>query len=95
MEKKFLSKCFLKSTTFLLSMLVLISLKMSPIYAELNSDNDKSDKAAARVSSHMEKMKQKCPGINGKKKQIEEKLNNGTMRPEDACSHCHTKGRDR
>jgi hypothetical protein len=93
MENKVLAKYFSKSTKFLAYLLVLISLTTTPVYAELVSDNDKSDRAAARVTRHMDKMKQKCPGMDEKKKQIEEKLRNGTMRPKEACSHCHIKER--
>jgi hypothetical protein len=52
----------------------------------------KDDKAAAKVIEHMEKMKEKCPEIDGKKKEIEEELNSGTETPHGACAHCHIEG---
>jgi hypothetical protein len=61
------------------------------VLAKTDIDGNKIDKATAKVTRHMDKMKQKCPGIDGKKKQIEQKLRNGTIRPKDACSHCHIK----
>lgn len=91
MAKRIFDKHSFKLTTFLLSVLVSVSFTMSPVHGKSDSDKDKIDKATARVSRHMEKMKQKCPRINEKKKQVEEKLKNGTMSPHEACSRCHTK----
>lgn len=86
------TKRFRQLSTLLLSLLLLISLTMSPVLAKMKSGGKNIDKTTARVTKHMEKMRQKCPGIEEKKiRQVEEKLRNGTIRPKDACSHCHMK----
>jgi hypothetical protein len=94
MAKTSLAKYFRKLSVFCLCALLLtvISLTFGPVYAKMDSDKNKDDKAAAKVIEHMEKMKEKCPEIGGKKKQVEEKLNSGTETPHGACAHCHTGG---
>ncbi len=93
MTKITLLKRFLKFFTFLLSVLVLlISLTVSPVYAKMDSEGNKVDKAKDKVIRHMEKMKEKCPWIDEKKKQVEKKLNNGTMSWHKSCLHCHEEG---
>ena len=74
--------------------LVVISLTFTPVFAKMdeNKQAKKADKAAARVMRHMEKMKEKCPAIDGKKKQVEEELGNGTVTPRGSCSRCHEEG---
>ena len=107
MARMTLAKHFLRLSIFLLTLLLLISLTMSPpVYADPGSDGDKINKAAYRVTRHIEKMRQKTK-MQGPRtalgvrqitdvevSQIEQKLEKGTMRPKEACSHCHTKGRD-
>ncbi|MBW1744412.1 MAG: hypothetical protein JRI70_03735 [Deltaproteobacteria bacterium] len=93
MRKMNLLKHFMKLLTFLLSLMVVVSLTLVPVYAKLDSEKekkDKPDKAAAKVLRHMEKMEKKFPKINGKKKQVEEELDNGTVTPFGSCSRCHT-----
>ena len=88
-----LPKRLLKSSTFLLSVLVLlVSLTLSPAYAKMDSEGNKVDKAEDKVIRHMEKMKEKCPWIDEKKKQVEKKLENGTMLWHKSCTHCHEEG---
>jgi hypothetical protein len=77
----------------------------SPVYADSDSDGDKINRAAARVTRHIEKMRDKTKmqgprtalGVRQLSEVeasiIEQKLENGTMRPKEACSHCHTNGR--
>jgi hypothetical protein len=82
----------MKLLTALLSLIVLVSLTLVPVYAKLDSEKekkDKPDKAVANVLRHMEKMEKKFPKINGKKKQVEEELGNGTVTPFGSCSRCH------
>ena len=87
-----LPKRLLKFSTFLLSVLVLlISLTVSPVYARMNKP-DKVEKAEDKVIRHMEKMKEKCPSIDEKKKQVEKKLKDGTMSWHKSCLHCHEEG---
>jgi hypothetical protein len=99
---------FLRLYIFLLPLLLLISVTFlsPPVYAESGSGRDKTIKAAARVTRHIEKMREKTKmqkprtalGVRQltdiEVSQIEQKLENGTMRPKEACSHCHTNGRD-
>ena len=104
MARMNLVKYFLRLSVFLLSLLLSISVTMDPVYAD--SDGDKINKAAYRVTRHIEKMRQKTK-MHGPRTAlgvrqitdeevslIEQKLENGTMRPKEACSHCHTNGRD-
>lgn len=93
MARMTLVKYYLKLSTLLFSLILLVFLAMGTVLAQMDLDGNKIDKTTAKVTRHMDKMKQKYPGIDGKKKQIEQKLRNGTMRPKDACSHCHIKGR--
>ncbi len=87
-----LPKRLLKFSTFLLSVLVLlISLTVSPVYARMNKP-DKVEKAEDKVIRHMEKMKEKCPSIDEKKKQVEKKLKDGTISWHKSCLHCHEEG---
>ena len=93
MTKITLLKRFLKFFTFLLSLLVLlISLTLNPAYGKMDSEGNKVDKAKDKVIRHMEKMKEKCPWIDEKKKQVEKKLENGTMSWHKSCLHCHEEG---
>ncbi len=89
-----LAKYFGKLSVFCLCTLLLtvIILTFQPVFARTDSEKNKDDKAAAKVIEHMEKMKEKCPEIDGKKKEIEEKLNSGTETPHGACAHCHIEG---
>jgi hypothetical protein len=66
-------------------------LTFGPVFAKTGSEKN-IDKEAAKVIRHMDIMKEKCPEIDGKKKEIEKKLNNGTETPHGACVHCHTEG---
>lgn len=94
MAKTSLAKYFRGLCVFSLCALLLtvITLTFQPVSAKMDSAKNKNDKAAAKVIKHMEKMKEKCPEIDGKKKEIEEKFNNGTETPHGACAHCHIPG---
>ena len=107
MEKNVLAKYFLRLSIFLLPLVLLITVTMNlPVYADSNSGGEKINKAAAWVTRHMDKMRQETKKLGlrtdlGVKQitdvevsQIEQKLENGSMRPKEACSHCHSKGRD-
>ena len=59
MARMTLVKYFLRLSIFLFSLLLLISLTMGTVYADSGSDGDKINKAAYRVTRHMEKMRQK------------------------------------
>lgn len=87
MAKIILANHFLKSSTFLLSLLLLICLAVSPLYA----DSGSIDAAIDMLRTHMESVNQKCPGMDGKVRQIEEKLNAGVPAME-CCSDCHMEG---
>ncbi len=92
MTKITLLKRFFKFSTFLLSLLVLlISLTVSPVYARMDKP-DKVEKAEDKVIRHMEKMKEKCPSIDEKKKQVEKKLKDGTISWHKSCLYCHEEG---
>jgi len=58
----------------------------------MDSEGNKVDKAKDKVIRHMGKMKEKCPWIDEKKKQVEKKLENGTMSWHKSCLHCHEEG---
>jgi hypothetical protein len=92
MQKVTLLKHFTKLCTFLFSLVFFVFLTLSSAHAKLDSDEnkkDKSEKAAAKVMRHMEKMEKKFPKIQGKKKEVEEELSNGSLTPFGACSRCH------
>ena len=102
MARMTLAKYLLELSIFLLSLLLLTSVTMCPVYADSESHGDKMNKAAYRVTTHMEKMRQntKMQGprtalevrqiTDVEVSQIEQQLQDGTMRPKEACSHCHT-----
>ena len=82
-------KHIMKLLAALLSLMVVVSLTLGPVYAKLDSDKEKRDRAAAKVLRHMDKMEKKFPKINGQKKQVEEDLSNGCVSPFGTCSRCH------
>ena len=83
----------LKLCVLFVSLLLFMSLTMSSMYADSGSSGDKIDMTMEMVRTHMETMRQKFPGIHEKVQQTEERLKAGVVSPKDACSNCHTKGR--
>ena len=92
MAKTTLGKNCMRLFIILVSLLMSVSLTVNPAYAVNGySDRDETD-PKARVTSHMEKMREKFPGIGEKARQTEEKLRGGIMSPKESCSNCHIKG---
>jgi hypothetical protein len=73
-------------------LLTVITLTFGSAFAKMDWAKNKNDKAAAKVINHMEKMKEKCPWIDEKKKQVEKKLQDGTISWHKSCLHCHEEG---
>ena len=93
MAKITLARHFSKLSTFLSSLLLLVCLTMSPVYADSGSNADKIDKAINMIRTHMESIKQNNPAITGmdeKARQTEEQLRAGTISVKESCFNCHT-----
>jgi len=94
----------LRSSIFWLTLLVWISFSVAAsVPAQSDSGGGKINKAAM-VTRHMQMMRQRVT-VQGRQTgleartitdqevtQVEEALRNGTMRPKEACSHCHVPG---
>ena len=89
MGRTTLAKRPLKSA-LLLSLLLLVTLTLTPLYGTLRSEEGNVDTAEATLTKHMDIMIQQFPEMEGKKTQVQEQLANGKM-PHEACSHCHIK----
>ncbi len=85
MTEGILANRFLKISTFVLSLPLLILLIINSLYADPKTD---------MIRKHMEIIKGKHPEIGDKVRQIEEKLGIG-IPPTDCCYHCHEKRGDR
>lgn len=95
MAKITLAKHFSKLPTFLPSLLLLISLTVTPLYAIAGTNGDNIDTAISMIRTHMEKVKQGNPAISGideRARQTEERLRAGTISLKEACSNCHIRG---
>ena len=90
MGKTILGKRFLK-LSLLVSLLLLSTLTLTPVYGILASEEGSVNTAEATLTKHMDTMAQKFPEMEGKRAQVKEQLANGKM-PHEACSHCHIKG---
>lgn len=91
MARKTLANHLLKLSTYLLSLLLLVSLTIGSVYADSASKSDKTDMTIKdEIRTHMEMTGLQNPEIDKKLRQLEEKLSTG-MSFKDSCTHCHIK----
>ena len=85
-EKGIFAKKLLRLFVCLTSLFLLILLHVSPVYTDSNAEDNEMN----MFRDHIEKVRDKYPGIDEKLMQVEEKLNTGIPLKE-CCSVCHVK----
>lgn len=85
MAKRNLASRFLRLSTFLRSLLVLVFLTSGLVYADSGWNGDNIDV----IVKHVEEVRDKDPQIDKKFKKLQEKLEAGISSME-ACQYCHT-----
>lgn len=76
---------------FFPSLLLLISLTITPAGADSGSQGNRIDVAKDMIIRHMNIMGQESPEIKEKVRQVQEELSSGVVSPRETCSKCHVK----
>jgi hypothetical protein len=78
-------------STFLFSLLLLISFAAGPVFADSGSNPQDVDAVIEKIRTHMQIVTQDNPGIDQKAQETEQQLLTGVISPREACSNCHVK----
>ncbi len=93
MARSVLARRGFELSVFLLFLSLSSSFTIMPLYASSNAGEDQTDIAPGTLLiRHMNIMVEKFPGIDEKRTQVQEQLEDGKMMPHEACSNCHIRG---
>ena len=90
MCKTILFNRFIRISTFLLSLLLLISFTTGSLFADSGSKPKVNNGAMQRIRAHMQIVRQGNPEIDQVVKKTERQLLNGVISPKQSCYNCHT-----